>query len=395
VSDRSSSVPVGSPWRRRGRWLLLPLVFLFINLFGAAPNDGDMVLQIMDEGGFVEVGEKALRLALVEHDFRNPFWADPYWNYGANNPRLGVFIVGAVGQFAGLITPDKEKKKFVMRLVMSLLSTAVVALLFALTVRLTASRPAAYAAAALLLWHPAFRLVARSMLTEIPLLLFCLLTLHGAWWIKTDRQRPQRATPWILTGLAAGCAISTKLFAVGLLPLLLLLIGRRIWLLGRAAVYPALLLLASIVVVFVLSNPLLWTDPVYGVEMMTVLHVRSNDGYVTWPEWGRMKPLFFQTFDFFSWRFDAARIGIPPPESFPWWRAAPGFALTVAGLAVRNAGRDKWMILTTFVGFLAIYAYVAGIMSADWYRLKLALLPAVGAIALCSYLVCRLVPAKE
>jgi len=374
---------------------LLPLVFLLINLIGAAPKKGDLLLQIMDEGGFVEVGQKALRLAFVEHDFRHPFWADPYWNYGANNPRVGVLIVGAVGHFAGLVTADTEKKKFVMRLLMSLLSTAVIALLFSLTARLTASRPAAYAAAGLLLWHPAFRLVARSMLTEIPLLLFCLLTVHGALWIKTDRQWPVRTTPWILTGLAAGCAVSTKLFAVGLLPLLLLLIGQRLWFLGRAAIYPAMLMLASIVVVFVLTNPLLWTDPVYGVEQMTLLHVRSNDGYVTWPEWYRIKPLVFQVFDFFAWRFDAARISIPPPDSFPWWRAAPGFALTVAGLVVRHAGRDKWMVLATFGGFFAIYAYVAGIMNVDWYRLKLALLPAVGAILLCAYLVSRLVPVKE
>ena len=62
---------------------------------------------------------------------------------------------------------------------------------------------------------------------------------------------------------------------------------------------------------------------------------------------------------------------------------------------MRNAGRDKWLILTAFVGFFSIYAYVAGIMSADWHRLKLALLPAVGAIVLCSYLVCRLVHGKK
>jgi len=239
-----------------------------------------------DENGFVEHG-MTLSAAFVEglalRDFSDPVWDAPLNNYGCYNPRVGAYLLGALGH-ATHAMPEKARVR-TQRVVAAVWTAMCVSLLFGL-VRTTGSLGSGLVAAALFLAHPAFRSLKVALLPDVPMMLFSLVSLLflarfavSSSPVGRARQASVRQYALLLGfGLFAGLAASCKLYACTLF----LVLPVAVWS-HRQHMWTTLLWLAGAcgiaATIFVASNPMLYSQPLAGARMMTSGHLGVWVGY--------------------------------------------------------------------------------------------------------------------
>ena len=239
-----------------------------------------------DEPGFLRAG-MLLTSALVDGalagDFSDPIWNESLENYGRYHPKVGVFILGALGH-ATSSSSDPGRTR-ILRAVAAAAAVGCVLLMFEIAAT-TGTWVSGVLAALVLSLHPAFHCMKAAILPDVPMTLFSLLAL---WMLvrfagsAADRGDPFRANTRIRLyllgfGLFAGLAVSCKLYACslfGVLPVVLWQVRRReawtvlAWAAGACALALAL---------FVVSNPMLYSNPVDGMRLMTSGHLDVADG---------------------------------------------------------------------------------------------------------------------
>lgn len=241
-----------------------------------------------DEAGFLQAGT-VLTTAFVDGalkgDFSDPVWAAPLENYGCYHPKIGVFILGALGHATAGV-PDPRRTR-ILRALAAAAAAACVVLMFEIASS-TGSWGSGVLAALWLSVHPSFHCMKAAVLPDVPMTLFSLVSL---WMLvrfvgtAADREDPFRANTrtrlYLLSfGLFAGLAVSCKLYAgslFGMLPIVLWQVRRRegwtvlAWAAGACALALA---------IFLVSNPMLYSRPIDGVRLMTAGHLTVADGEV-------------------------------------------------------------------------------------------------------------------
>ncbi len=239
-----------------------------------------------DEPGFLRAGT-LLTSALVDGalagDFSDPIWHESLENYGCYHPKIGVFILGALGHAtASYSVPGRTR---ILRALAAAAAVGCVLLMFEIASS-TGTWVSGVMATLVLSLHPTFHCMKAAILPDVPMILFSLLAL---WMLvrfvgsAADREDTFRANTRIRLyllgfGLFAGLAVSCKLYACslfGVLPVVLWQVRRRegwivlAWAAGACALALAL---------FVVSNPMLYSNPVDGMRLMTSGHLDVADG---------------------------------------------------------------------------------------------------------------------
>jgi len=334
-----------------------------------------------DERGFVEYGMLQAELYLdclrgtegAWSDFR---WGESYGHYGRNNPKLGLYLVGAMGHATASIE-DPARRVLALRLLMGLLAAACAVAAAALGAR-RLSPLAAWLAAAWLLASPVFRSVQVALLTEIPMLLFALLSLatleQASGWGRGRRWA------WLAaSGVLAGLAISCKLTALALLPAVGLVLVFRRGLTWRCWLAVAGGWLAG-AALFVVSNPYLAAQPLEALGALTTGHVSSLGG----EPWSMAAG--GDSLAYLLWvPFLLVRPGLEAHQQLldlqPGLLYLAGLLLCALGLGLSLA-RRRLLPAAWLLSSLLLTAYVVTRFPESWLYPKVFLLPSV-AVAWC------------
>lgn len=258
-----------------------------------------------DEDSWIAVSIFSFRSYFVDRNFSAPGWSHSFGTFGVHNPTVGKYIMGAslwlhgYHTFRGVdrwhsdqslewhieqdIAPSPEEL-YAARLPIVTLTAATATLLALLIYLLKSDRLGLLGGvigAGFYLLHDVTVELGRRASTDTPAIFFTILTLVLAQVGYTSfvNQKWRRGLIFsLLSGLAAGLALSTKLNA-GLIWLVLFvaaIIYMIRWRNRYAVTYLALVTIIP-VLVFLASNPVLWQNWQVGLGSMVKLSQIVHD----------------------------------------------------------------------------------------------------------------------
>ncbi len=366
--------------KNRFRYDLLVLLTAAVIVGGSywTYRNAPMSLYFGDESTMGTFGAELLERGIARGDFSGPIWWEDPSFWGSSNPRVGVYLFG-LAFLAAYDERHPERLESRVRFLAAAIALLTVYVFFRTLAVMIGVGPA-YVGAVVFALHPVFRWVHVSVINDVLMLLFSLLTVFFAVRVMAEPDDETRSTRWWLwTAVCAGLAVATRLFALGLVVACGYLVLRQLRQTGRRALGYGLAMIAIVLLIFFATNPLLWWDPLFGLRQMSTGHVSRHMIGMQLHNFAHFEPLLRQTFTWFS------------PERLPqegnigavsdWWWCLPGAFLTLLGLRrCRQAYCGLW--LAFFLGFVAVVGMTASSLMLTWYKPKLALGSAAGSIAL-------------
>ena len=313
-------------------------------------------------------------------DFSNPAWRQRMNNYGSTNPKIGLYILGAMSLVLDSIE-NPLTKNLMMRLLMAFFSSVTVLLLFCLADSL-GTLYSGWIALGLILINPVFRSVQCALLPEIPMLLFAMSALVCLQYASKSIILANKAWRGALGfGVFAGLSVGCKLYAFALFPLFLAIIVLRFSHYRWKAI--ALYFIPCFVSfgIFTLSNPILFQNFWPGIREMTTEHLAIWAGEpFSWHK-ESLAFIFSYPFDLFHLKRYQLSGDLPVPEIvkvlfftylvFLWG--------TIKAISKKNFIAVFWMLCS-----FAMVGYVVLTMHRPWIIPKVFLLPTTSVILLIS-----------
>ncbi|MBI5375753.1 MAG: phospholipid carrier-dependent glycosyltransferase [Candidatus Schekmanbacteria bacterium] len=250
-----------------------------------------------DESTWITVSERLFRLYALERNFSDPDWYKEFNTFGSRQPQIGKYLIGL-----GAVTTDfrgdpreylwqwsKSREwnmghtvppaKVVARARFPVAIMGVIACLsFYWLVTLVTNQWCGLLALANLLGARLLLDLSRRAMIDTPAFTFGLLTLIGmVYLLRSLRDNHTGSAVYcaILTGLAAGAAVGTKLNALLILLVCIISIAGEALLSiysSRIKAYAAFLCMFIVLgvagMVFYLSNPFLYHAPLAGFKHM-------------------------------------------------------------------------------------------------------------------------------
>lgn len=368
-------------WRR---WGVLVGVFVasFVVIAAGVPH---RPAALEGDEGFLLAGRSVFRHMVLEPDWSSSYWRERDNNYGSPNPRVGTLILGFLEHLTTVPLPDPADTRRIawIRYEMSAIAAAVAAALFHLARLWWKTAAAGLLAAALLLAHPVFRSVQSALLPEIPMALFGLFALSA---LENYASRPsidRKPRSWII-GLWLGLAVSCRLYAVCLVaPIMWRLYVREQRPLSMRVLDIALVAAAA-AAVFVLSNPLMTSDPGFALREMTTQHYEAlGESPVDAVEVPPVTIFLTPFLGFRSAPFDLLSMTRDPymfePSALD--RGLIKVFLTLAALGLWRVLRHRRHEAPVFFGAAyALVAYVMLSMNLPWIVAKVFLWPVIALV---------------
>ncbi len=333
-----------------------------------------------DERGFLYYGNMQAEMFVAcvggdEEACLDWRWAEPYEGYGAHNPKLGLYMLGTVDHLTrGL---PVERRVLAMRLLWSLLGALCVAGMAWLGAGGRA-RAGGAVAAVLLLVHPVFRASQVALLPDLPMLLFVIAALICAQAGLESRRLGQGL--WLMdAGALAGLAVACKLYALAVLPVLVLVLvleWRRVGWRGWLGLLLGLVIGAA---VFVGTNPYLWSHPHDALQAMTTGHVLAQQGALTGFGSGLSSLRYLAWLPFSMPLLPAVNCRSEIAGLGPIWISWLGAVICGMGLLMHIA-RRRWLPLLFLLFSFALTAWVITRFEPSWLYPHAFLLPSVAAV---------------
>ncbi len=250
-----------------------------------------------DESLWVPIGVQAFRMAFIDRDLDHPFWFDYLHSFGSPNPQISKYIIGAGTYLAGhhdlpvlmydfrqdyawnkthgrVLPPEIAKAA---RFPIALTGAMSGVFLYWLGVQV-AGYVTGIIAVVLFITTPVVWSYARLAMLDIPALMFGLLALNLCIRAITalHSNAPNAGILIMASGIASGAAAGAKLNGLlipGICALAICITG--ITYPNRSDRYKIISGAVSILlwayVVFFLSNPRLYPDPITGIQGMLEL----------------------------------------------------------------------------------------------------------------------------
>ncbi|MFC2140418.1 phospholipid carrier-dependent glycosyltransferase [Candidatus Auribacterota bacterium] len=352
--------------------LLVFLISFLLNIFPSFFYPSSIELPYDDEPGYIGYGRIQFETLFIEWDLFSGIWQENFKGYGTPNPRLPAYIIGFFKYLADKI----NSSFFTTRMLMLSLAAGCSTLLYIL-VRLTVSNIAGIIAAELLLLNPIFQSIRDRMVYHIPLLFFTLLTLISLVKIKRNFKKAHNKKIYS-RGILLGITISCHLYAIALWPVLLsaLLVGIGRKFKESISIFFYVSLIAFSV--FIITNPLLYSDLVGGIKCMTTGHVTMVKAGVAGctkpdPDFSFIK--YIITFPFILFRnppFMMAGVKNQwPPSPSDYFFIGIGYLLFIRGMIkiISNRGNKRNIPLAFFFSIFSLISYIIISLPNDWWTM--------------------------
>jgi hypothetical protein len=260
----------------------------------------DMASYHGDENLWIAVGSRAFQKFFIEHDIHNPFWQEEYYTWGSYHPQLAKYLIGAGSYFGGYhevpilwydFTQDvigNQQNGNILdsailrsaRVPIALTGIAACLILFWI-VRFTAGTWYGVIAVVSIYQSHLLYVTSRRAMIDVPALCFSLLTLLCLIFLRRAI-RDGNAKLMIIwsttTGIASGLAVSSKMNGLLIVIICGVVIGIEYFYTLRSPVHSALntvacsiIMLTLTVLIFVGSNPFLYSDPIVGTQHLLSL----------------------------------------------------------------------------------------------------------------------------
>lgn len=273
---------------------ILLFIILFLMLLFWFTRDLDSYKNFnYDEAGYLSVSNLFFKLFFIERDFSNPAWYGSYRNYGPI-PQIPKYIIGLSLHLFGY--GDKNFEYFYFkwgeslewnkraghvppadvlyaaRFPIAILGVFVVLLIFYIC-KLLCDWKVAVIALLLASFNPLILLLSRTVMVDIPFVLFSILGIFFTFYFLKTMKEKRR--PWLfvfLIGLSMGLAVSSKLLAVitlltvSIFFLIFLIVKKR----KLVIIYLAVILMLT-TTIFVLFNPVLHEHPIENTKILIKL----------------------------------------------------------------------------------------------------------------------------
>lgn len=329
--------------------------------------------------GWVRTGGTLLPIALAG-DWSNPLWQEPLENYGSPNPRIGVLVVGAVGLIAEAATRPNEPVQLTRTLMAGIAALSPTFLFLLLCGDRRARWPTvgAIIGVALLLSNPTFRSIESSPTPDVPMLAAVFVSL--ALMARMEQRGAVSTSGMLILATLLGVGVSTRLYAVALFPTALVLVAVIYRGTPRQAMKWLVALLCVGVTIFVATNPLLYSNPIHGLKLMTIDHFPTHGGDAM----PFSRPGSLASMTTFPWPVSQPTETVAQshlsPESSPSYQAVLwGVSLSLLGL-VHAIRTRQFVAITWFISAFAVITYVVCSFPPVWIRQKVFLLPASGLV---------------
>lgn len=341
---------------------------------------------VVDERGFVHYGRMFFNLFFLDMDFFSDTWLKSLNCFGANNPKAGLFILGAIAEFWGFVATninfENINEIMAQRYINAVFSASIVLFSFVFVALFAKGLPR-IAVVALLMINPIFRGVSLALLPEVHMLFFIMLSLVILGEIGGDLGNTSYAKLFLLS-LFMGLSVSSRLYGFCIyLTFLLVCISAF-----RKDIFLKFVFVSVFFgLVFYITNPSLYGSVFPGLEAMTVTHINVL-GY---------KPLTFKflelkylfTYPYLIFRQDA--FSIASMHSYNNAIAGYEYLLVVAGyfLAVRGLfyciSSKKYLPVFWFLSSHLWLVYPFLVLGSAALGPKTLLLPAMSVIFLSSF----------
>lgn len=327
---------------------------------------------LFDEAGFLDVGRNLVLEGILNLNFSGVFWLEDPSYCGPSNPRVGQYIMGIIQIIA---QTSSKYDLLIIRFLMAILSV-LLAYSFYYWMKLYVGKFYAFIATFLLLNNPIFGFVCINVVTDVPMMIFSLWAMCFATLIYHENVTKTRH--WILFGLFIGLAISTKLYALGMLAVWLYLTVNKSLNFGKRMVLYSMLSISMVALVFFVTNPLLWVRPIYGIHKMTIGHVLMHTSDPWSLIFERILVLLRHSLTWFC--FSLKRGDSSPGTVYQWLLCLPALILVGLGLFLNRNKRSGNLAFSFLIGHLIVMAYVSSVIS--YYVPKTALTTMAGTIVL-------------
>lgn len=300
---------------------------------------------VSDELGFVSTGRVLFDAFFIDGDWKGKIWFETFGGYGANNPRLGVFVLGAihyclslfydVAVDVDLLSAAFEKIIPPFRICYSVFSALSVVGIYFLIKKMVNKKTAAVACI-LFLINPIFLSVYDALVPDTLLLFFAVLSLICFLYF----QKKQNYFWLILSSVLVGICISIRMYGFSVYLVFLMMLcfyfskkSLKYFLFGT-------LIVAGIIICL---NPLLHADFFYGLKMLTSGHVDQLTGADKILKISELKLLFTYPYVLFSGeKFSLFAID-EQPLNVSFWYLLATYVLVVRGIFV--SFKQKYFLL--------------------------------------------------
>nr|BDD44351.1 hypothetical protein 3 [bacterium] len=229
---------------------------------------------VHDERGFFSTGQKLFKAFFIDHDFSSSIWQEDFQNYGAHNPRVALYFIGAIQYvFDFFHSQIGTYLSYEMFLRYSITFFAALSVLFVWLFFLrTGKMFAAFLGCFLLCVNPVFLSTFSAVTNDIFMFMFSVAALFCL--SLAEDNYPHRRIAIIMFGILSGFALSCKLYAFTMY--ITFVFCSFFYLRVRnftQVLLDVIIVTVLIPSVFTITNPLLYRDFFQGIELLTVSHV--------------------------------------------------------------------------------------------------------------------------
>lgn len=333
-------------------FLFLALAVVLFSLF--TKNLEEPALYHVDENLWVYAGNKAFQTFFIDHNVTDPFWKDDLYYYGAYQPQIGKYIIGAGTYIAGYrdlpmvrydFSKDMEGNKqhgnllptdlLIAARMPIAVTGAVSCLALFLIVSQTLNIWCGFIAVLCIYNAQILRLSSQRAMIDVPMVCFSLFAILALIYfsraIAQDQSR-RAIISSVLVGIFCGLAIATKLSG-GVVAIICAIVWAQTfvycWFKSQQQLRLLLLcgfsMFACAIVIVIGSNPFLYGDPIGGIR-----HMLSFSNILETSTTGTLTPTL-----------DAKLLAV--------WNQILGHA----PLHQRGLPGDRWLLLLGCIGLIA------------------------------------------
>lgn len=292
---------------------------------------------VVDERAFVHYGRQFFNLFFMDRDFFSETWLKSLNCFGSNNPKAGLFILGAVAEFWSFVSTNINFdfiNEIIAQRCLNAVFSALTVLFSFLFISLFSKGVPRWVVVFLFLINPIFRAVEISLLPEVHMLFFIILSLFLLGKIGEDMGKASYVKLLILSFLI-GLSVSSRLYGFSIYLTFLFVCLYSLKKYNKKDVFLRFAFVSFFGgCVFFLTNPSFYQGIFFGLKEMTVGHMNVLGYKPSVFKFLELKHLF--TYPYVIFRLDSFHIA--SMHSYNDWLLMGDYFVVAIGYVLATRG---------------------------------------------------------